>query len=199
MTLEKGIPTLAPKDDKTLQKLIRDVPSLNADAIELLKKNMKEEFNRFIPCASVLFDQVDSHTKMGNACLDVLLEFCTDADVKRRSHAIVAVKKWVPNDATISPLVESYALNALQRVKESPPPTLVKTEAPPPEQDEEMLKEEGTPTGNDVDDDMQQQRDPDVSDRPDEDSEDAWSETDVVRHIELYFALCHRKNALLEK
>ncbi|KAI8144483.1 Symplekin tight junction protein C terminal-domain-containing protein [Fennellomyces sp. T-0311] len=162
LLLQKGIPTLEAKD-KTLTKLMLDAPALNTEAIDILRRNMREEPQRFVSCVSTLRDLVAHRPPVREVCLNVLLDYCINPDVKMRSTSIVAVKKWVPDHQAIAPKVEAYAIQALQTL------TMASLGEDKSENDEMETDKE------------------------------AWKEQDVVRHAELFFALCAKKNDLLDE
>ncbi|KAG0189235.1 hypothetical protein DFQ28_003699 [Apophysomyces sp. BC1034] len=122
--LQRGIPKLDAKD-KTLSKLLVDAPALNADVVDIIRNQMREQPERFVSCVSTLRDLVTSRLTVRDKCLSVLLDLCISPDKKTRLTSIVAVKKWVPDQDAISPKVERYAIEAIQTLTQEPP---VKTE-----------------------------------------------------------------------
>lgn len=180
LLLTKGIPTLEGKD-KTLTKLLLDAPAINTEAIDLIRQHMTNEPSRFVSCVSTLRDLVANRPPVRDMCLDVLLEFCTNPDVKMRSTGIVVVKKWVPDHPTIAPKVEAYAIRALDTLTGEPPAKKV-----------EEKMDVDSPVEND-----QQDTEEEKKEQVEEPAE--WSEQDVVRHAELFFALCAKKNDLLDE
>ncbi|KAF7726961.1 hypothetical protein EC973_008156 [Apophysomyces ossiformis] len=161
--LKKGIPKLDVKD-KTLSKLLIDVPALNGDVVDIIRNQMKEQPERFVSCVSTLRDLVTSRLTVRDKSLSVLLDLCISPDIKTRSTSIVAVKKWVPDHVAISPKVEQYAIEAIQTLTKEPP-----------------MRSDGEDTVMD------------------ETNESEWSEQDVVRHAELFFILCAKKQELLNE
>lgn len=163
--LHKGIQTLGAKD-KSLTRLLLDAPAINSEVIDVLRKLMKEEPARFVSCVSTLRDLVANRIPTRDMCLNVLLEYCLNPDIKMRSTSIVAVKKWVPDHPAISPKVQSFAIEALETLTRGPPPGTTKMDGMEPMETEDSNE---------------------------------WSELDVVRHAELFFALCAKQNDLLDE
>lgn len=180
LLLTKGIPTLEGKD-KTLTKLLLDAPAINTEAIDLIRKHMSDEPSRFVSCVSTLRDLVANRPPVRDMCLDVLLEYCTNPDVKMRSTGIVVVKKWVPDHPTIAPKVEAFAIKALHTLTGEPPAKKVEAMDVDP------------PTENGQQEDTEEEKKEQVEEPAE------WSEQDVVRHAELFFALCAKKNDLLDE
>ncbi|KAJ8651678.1 hypothetical protein O0I10_012746 [Lichtheimia ornata] len=180
LLLTKGIPTLEGKD-KTLTKLLLDAPAINTEAIDLIRKHMSDEPSRFVSCVSTLRDLVANRPPVRDMCLDVLLEYCTNPDVKMRSTGIVVVKKWVPDHPTIAPKVEAFAIKALHTLTGEPPAKKVEAMDVDP------------PTENGQEQDTEEEKKEQVEEPAE------WSEQDVVRHAELFFALCAKKNDLLDE
>lgn len=164
-----------------MTKLLLDAPAINTEAIDLIRQHMTNEPSRFVSCVSTLRDLVANRPPVRDMCLDVLLEFCTNPDVKMRSTGIVVVKKWVPDHPTIAPKVEAYAIKALDTLTGEPPAKKVEEKMdvdPPVENGQQDTEEE-------------------KKEQVEEPAE--WSEQDVVRHAELFFALCAKKNDLLDE
>ncbi|KAI9495403.1 Symplekin tight junction protein C terminal-domain-containing protein [Zychaea mexicana] len=191
LLLQKGIPTLQEAKDKTLSKLMLDAPALNAESIDLIRRNMRENPARFVSCVSTLRDLVAHRPPVRQVCLNVLLDYCINRDVKMRSTSIVAVRKWVPDHPAIAPQVEAYAIQALQTLTQSGDDD--DDENGQEKQDVEDEQGDTTMTTPAAKQDGQQGQE-----EEDEDAE-AWKEQDVVRHAELFFALCAKKNDLLDE
>lgn len=196
--LHRGIPTLDAKD-KTLAKLYLDAPALNDDAIDILHKIMKEEAERFVACVSTLRDLVTNRPPVREKCLNVLLEYCINPDVRMRSTSIVAVRRWVPDHTAISARVEEFAVQAFQKLTQEPP-------AAPPKSEENLEQQNGQHTIKYEEDgnDNEQESKPEQLDKEEEkvqekEQESGWREMDVVRHSELLFALCAKDNELLDE
>ncbi|KAI8079967.1 uncharacterized protein BX664DRAFT_269113, partial [Halteromyces radiatus] len=142
-----GIMVLEPKD-KTLTKLLLAAPSLNESIITKIQTIMREQTSRFVMCIATLRDLATQRPTVRSQCLTILLNLCTDPDVKTRSTAIAAVKRW----------------------KEVNPELKNDEQA---QEKEKQIKEQS------------------------ESISTSWPEQDVVRHTDLFFALCIKKHELL--
>lgn len=162
---------------------------------------MREESERFVACVSTLRDLVTNRPPVRDKCLDVLLEYCINPDVRMRSTSIVAVRRWVPDHRAIAARVEQYAVQAFQKLTQEPPP-VPKSEQEPkkpelPQQDGEDIiigedRENGKEHGETRSEQAEEQEE-------EEKEENGWREVDVVRHSELLFALCAKNNELLDE
>ncbi|KAI9323853.1 Symplekin tight junction protein C terminal-domain-containing protein [Dichotomocladium elegans] len=187
MVLNKGISTLEPKD-KTLTKLLLDAPVIHQEAVEIVRKHMKEEPSRFVSCVSTLRELVTNRPPVRDACLNVLLDYCINPDIKMRSTSIVAVKKWVPDHPDIASKVEAYAIQALNMLTKNPPK---KDKAGKEESEQKQEPMEIEPA--------EERKDGEGAESADDSDSNGWTEQDVVRHAELFFALCVKKNDLLDE
>ena len=167
-----------------------DAPSLNSESIDLIRRNMREDPSRFVSCVSTLRDLVSNRPPIREICLNVLLDYCINPDVKMRSTSIVAVKKWVPDHQDIAPKVESFAIQALQTLTQS---TIPDDDI---DVDNEVKDENGDTEMKDNDNNNNKE-----SEKEEEENENdsKTKEQEVVRHAELFFALCARKNELLDE
>ncbi|KAI9012661.1 Symplekin tight junction protein C terminal-domain-containing protein [Phycomyces nitens] len=216
LLLEKGIPALDAKD-KTLSRLLMDAPAISTDVIELIRATMAKEPARFVACASTLRDLVANRPPVRDQCLEVLLNFCISPDVKTRSTSIVVVKKWVPDHPVISPKVEEFATNALRVLTTDPPSRESSVKEEPMEDIKKEAVEEGIKVKveedatelsdfNEPPNEDTEMAEPQIKikeaiegdDDEDEEEPNEWSELDVVRHAELFFALCVKKHELLK-
>ncbi|KAG2226315.1 hypothetical protein INT45_005987, partial [Circinella minor] len=182
LLLQKGISTLEAKD-KTLTKLMLDAPSLNSESIDLIRRYMREDPTRFVSCVSTLRDLVSNRPPIREICLNVLLDYCINPDVKMRSTSIVAVKKWVPDHQDIAPKVESFAIQALH--------TLTQPTIP---DDDNMDNDENGDTKMKDNNNKESEKE-----EEEKENDSKTKEQEVVRHAELFFALCARKNELLDE
>ncbi|CAO3588469.1 unnamed protein product [Absidia cylindrospora] len=168
--LEGGITALANPKEKTLTKLLLAAPSLNEAVIEKIHHVMQEQqTNRFVMCVATLRDLASQRPTVRARCLSILLALCTDPDIKSRSTAIAAVKRWVPLHP-IATQVEQHAIKSLQSLLSSPPlsphkkdPTLMSDDEPANSQSERK--------------DEHDTSEPIAS---------VWAEQDVVRHTDLF-------------
>ncbi|CAO3620441.1 unnamed protein product [Cunninghamella blakesleeana] len=113
--MDRSITELDPKD-KTLNKLLLALPTLNKTIITKLNDVMNNQPHRFVMCVATFRDLTMQRPTVRRQCLDILLELCIHDDIKRRSTAIAAVKRWVPTHPTLSEKVESYGIEMLHMV-----------------------------------------------------------------------------------
>ncbi|KAI8393729.1 Symplekin tight junction protein C terminal-domain-containing protein [Radiomyces spectabilis] len=170
--LEAAIAKLDIKD-KSLNRVLASAPALDQKVIDILRQHMEEEPSHFVWCVATLRDIIQQRPPVRDPCLDVLLNLCISADVKTRSTSIVAVKKWVPDHPVIARKVEQYAIESLQELKTA---------------QLKEVQEAPQDTGEDST----------MTEAPEEEAQ-GWTEQDVVRHAELYFALCVKKHELLHQ
>ncbi|KAI9481366.1 MAG: hypothetical protein EXX96DRAFT_566437 [Benjaminiella poitrasii] len=190
--LEKVIPTLDAKD-RILTKLLLDAPELDARAIDMIKENLENVPERFVPCISTLRNLVISRPAVRFLALQVLLDLCTHPNDKMRRTSIVAVKKWSANQADISNRVESFSVEALNTLtKEKDGSTDVNEEE---NKDTNMIDKNMTENNTDATE-KEQEEDTDMAEK---EQETGWTEKDVVRHAELYFVLCTKRPSLLKE
>ncbi|ORZ11521.1 hypothetical protein BCR42DRAFT_421270 [Absidia repens] len=190
--LEGGITALTNPKEKTLTKLLLAAPSLNEAVIEKIYDVMQEQqTNRFVMCVATLRDLAAQRPTVRARCLSILLTLCTDPDIKSRSTAITAVKRWVPFHP-ISTQVERHAINSLQLLLSSPPLSPHEKESSvniSPSTKDATLMTDDEPVNNQVD-----KKDDDEASEP---LASVWAEQDVVRHTDLFFALCTKNQGLL--
>ncbi|CAO3641558.1 unnamed protein product [Cunninghamella echinulata] len=113
--MDRSIAQLDPKD-KTLNKLLLALPTLNSTIINKLNDIMTHQPHRFVMCVATFRDLTMQRPTVRKQCLDILLELCLHEDIKRRSTAIAAVKRWVPTHPTLSEKVEIHGIEMLQMV-----------------------------------------------------------------------------------
>ncbi|ORX48873.1 hypothetical protein DM01DRAFT_1338513 [Hesseltinella vesiculosa] len=117
--LERGFETVDHKD-KSIVKLLLGAPLLSDSLIEQICKIMREHANRFVMCISVLRDLASQRPTVRSMCVKALLDLCMDSEVKVRSTAIAAVKRWVP-DHVLAEQVRLYSVEAVTALTEQPP------------------------------------------------------------------------------
>ncbi|KAI9302419.1 hypothetical protein BJ944DRAFT_251521 [Cunninghamella echinulata] len=224
--IDRSITQLDPKD-KTLNKLLLALPTLNSTIINKLDDIMTHEPHRFVMCVATLRDLTMQRPTVRKQCLDILLELCLHDDIKRRSTAIAAVKRWVPTHPTLSEKVETHGIEMLQMVlvpttTKKPKNITTNTEQQQKqgEEDKDDEKDENEELEGKKDDkqnvsneekEMKQENDQEKeeekkeeknSDDADENEDDEiveWNEKDVIRYMDLFLALCTKKYELLEQ
>jgi symplekin len=172
-------------DDRSLSKLLLDVPELNAEVIELLKADMERRPERYKVTMLTLHDLTLFRPPIRQHCLDVLLEYCTVQDKNKRAFAILDVRKWVPDHA-ISPIIEEFSIKTLRQLLDKP------SAASKQDQSKADSAVETKAVAMDVSERVNEQSDGEVPS-----SEELWDEEIVVPHLELFFALCSKKPELL--
>ncbi|SCZ93130.1 BZ3500_MvSof-1268-A1-R1_Chr6-2g08480 [Microbotryum saponariae] len=183
--------------DRGFTQFVIDLPDLPVDEVEKLGQMcMKKEQVQL--GFSALRELAVLRPPFRPAAVDVLLSLTTHKDKPTRNAAINTVKKWVPDSAALSPTIIDFALSLISRMEVAP---LTKSE--------ESKKEDGAEDGE-VDMAMEVTPPPEeqkpvfayalvkdarVVDRLDPPE----SREDVVRHVELLFALCHKHPHLLKQ
>jgi symplekin len=121
---------------------------------------------------------IDSNEKLTHVSLDRIT----------RSYAILTAKRWlVPDHPVIAPIIEEFALS-----------TLFKT-AGPPVPSETSVKESGeTLTKRATSSTTASVHDEDTLNKHGDD-ENNWNQDDIIRHLELFFALCSKKHEFLSE
>ncbi|TPX43092.1 hypothetical protein SeMB42_g04865 [Synchytrium endobioticum] len=128
--------------DRTVVKLLLDVPSANGEEVQKVVLEYLRPAVR--PWA-----------------LDLLLQYCTCTENQLRKLSIVLVKRWVPEHPSLGPRILEFAQATLKKLLNISP-----SGAKPEEEGEELPE---------------------------------WSRLDIVRHLELFFALCSRNHDLLQE
>jgi hypothetical protein len=130
--------------------------------------------------------------------LSILLALCTDPDVKARSTAIAAVKRWIPLHP-ISKQIERHAIDTIHALLAEPPSPVVKQE----EEKEattagpnDAMTTNGTAVVKEEDGVAMKSEDGEPNEPL---APPVWEEQDVVRHLDLFFAVCTKKHDLLEE
>ncbi|SAL97560.1 hypothetical protein [Absidia glauca] len=193
--MDGSVSTSTNPKDKTLAKVLLAAPALNNDVIEKIHSMMQQQqTTRFVMCVATLRDLATQRPPVRTRCLSILLGLCTDPDVKARSTAIAAVKRWIPLHP-ISKQIERHAVDTIHALLAEPPlPVIKKEEAATAgpngataTNDTAMVavKEEGAATKSEGAETNEQPASP------------IWEEQDVVRHLDLFFAVCTKKHDLL--
>ncbi|KDE05162.1 hypothetical protein MVLG_04407 [Microbotryum lychnidis-dioicae p1A1 Lamole] len=183
--------------DRGFTQFVIDLPDLPVDEVEKLGQMcMKKEQVQL--GFSALRELAVLRPPFRPAAVDVLLSLTTHKDKPTRNAAINTVKKWVPDSAALSPTIINFALSLISRM-----------EVVPLKKSEESKKEDGAEDGE-VDMAMEVTPPPEeqkpvfayalVKDARVVDHLDPpESREDVVRHVELLFALCHKHPHLLKQ
>lgn len=94
-----------------MTKLLLEAPELNEETIELVKENLYNVPQRFVPCVSTLRSLVTNRPAIRSLALQVLLDICTNENDNMRRTGLVAVKKYDQPD--IHTKVEEFSVKAL--------------------------------------------------------------------------------------
>lgn len=196
--MDGSVSTSTNPKDKTLAKVLLAAPALNNDVIEKIHSMMQQQqTNRFVMCVATLRDLATQRPPVRTRCLSILLALCTDPDVKARSTAIAAVKRWIPLHP-ISKQIERHAIDTIHALLAEPPLPVI---------NQEEEEKEATTTGpNDSTTTNGTAKEEEGVATKSEDGEPneqlappVWEEQDVVRHLDLFFAVCTKKHDLLEE
>ncbi|TPX37971.1 hypothetical protein SmJEL517_g00253 [Synchytrium microbalum] len=156
--------------DRTIAKLLLDVPSVDGEEVREAIKGYCEDSERVKIGLSTIVDLIQVRPAVRTWALEVLLEYCITQETQLRKLSIVLVKRWVPDHPSLAPRIEEFALQTLRVLL-----TL------PNKEDSQVKMEDVKMEEHEIK------------------KEDEWSRADVVRHLELYFALCSRKQELLHQ
>ncbi|ORY07315.1 hypothetical protein K493DRAFT_310239 [Basidiobolus meristosporus CBS 931.73] len=171
--LDVCIPTVDAKD-RILTKFFLDIPEVTEHAASMVKMCC-DDSQKLLMGLSLLRDLANLRPPIRDVCLDILLSYCIHKERSTRSPAIVTVKKWVPDHVNITAKIEAFALESLQSLSDMSLDTN-NEDAEPAEIDPVSTEPSEGGAKN-------QQRD----------------EQDIVRHLELFFALCTKKPDFLKE
>ncbi|KAI8070024.1 hypothetical protein BC940DRAFT_296767 [Gongronella butleri] len=115
--LDSGFHVVEHKD-KSIVKLLLAAPALNETIVEKISQIMQDQPNRFVMCVSALRDLATYRPSIRSQCLSALLAICMDTDVKARSTAIAAVKRWVPEHA-LAEDVKQFSVQSASKLIDS--------------------------------------------------------------------------------
>ncbi|RUS18729.1 hypothetical protein BC938DRAFT_475902, partial [Jimgerdemannia flammicorona] len=175
LRLLKGVVPLLDAKDRAFTRLLLDAPELNGEAVALTGTYL-EDPEKVVMGIDALQNLIALRPPVRDACLDLLLGFCLHTDFKIRSNAISAAEKWVPDHAEISAKVERYALETMRALSDASP----------------LESRPSSPVPSLVTDG----EDATVPDVP---PKQEWTEHEVLRRLELFLALCSKKQELLSE
>ncbi|SCV67819.1 BQ2448_5430 [Microbotryum intermedium] len=184
--------------DRSFTQFVIDLPDLPVDEVEKLGQMCMRREQVQLGFSS-LRELAVLRPEVRPAAVDVLLSLTTHKDKPTRNAAINTVKKWVPDSTALSPTIIAFALSLFSRMEVAP-----------------QVKEENGPKKEDGVEDGEVDMAMDVTPPPEEQKpvfayalvKDARvvdhldppeSKEDVVRHVELLFALCHKHPHLLKQ
>ncbi|KAI9336433.1 Symplekin tight junction protein C terminal-domain-containing protein [Zopfochytrium polystomum] len=207
---------LDPKD-RTFTKFLIDAPEVLPDAINEVVRSYCDDPDRMQLGLSTLRDLINLRPANRNQCLNILLSYCIHPHRNTRAHSIVIAKRWIgPDHPIIGPVVEAFATSSLLKLLGPPPvgedvaassssePEDVKA-APAQSAKYKHVMSDSTEMA--YDSVFENGGDAAENGLVDEGAGDdgvsseelaEWKEIDIVRHIELYFALCSKKFELLD-
>ncbi|KAK9765013.1 hypothetical protein K7432_006996 [Basidiobolus ranarum] len=181
--LDCCIPTVDAKD-RILTKFFLDIPEVTEHAASMVKICC-DDAQRLLMGLALLRDLTNLRPPIRDVCLEILLSYCIHKERSTRSPAIVTVKKWVPDHVNITAKIEAFALESLQ-----------------------SLSDMSFDTNNDDPEDIVdaaevadiEQIDTDMNTSVVESAKDQQKlEQDIVRHLELFFALCTKNPDFLKE
>ncbi|TPX72985.1 hypothetical protein SpCBS45565_g00144 [Spizellomyces sp. 'palustris'] len=195
--LDKISTTLDPKD-KTFAKFLIDVPEVTEEAIHRVVKGYCDDHERMQLGLFTLQGLINHRPAVRAECLKLLLEYALHPTRLTRSTAIVMCKRFFTDHRTIGPKVEEFALEAIRALLGPPEVGVVHSDSTE-QGDHNGVQEDKD--GEDEDMGVKEEKDGHMdAERRTSNGDitpDDWKEDDVVRRLELYFALCSKKHELL--
>jgi symplekin len=195
---EMGELALDPKD-RAFSRFLIEAPEITDEAIGVIESYCNEE-ERMPLGISTLRDLVLYRPAVRDVCLNIMLFLCLHKDKTTRATSIVTVKKFYREHPTLGPKVEAFALETIKKLQG--PPEIETQEETAVENDKEEgpevdkmepAKGEGEPVA--AEDTAQRQE----AKETEEPKQPTWKETDIIRHLELYFSLCSKHQEFLDE
>lgn len=114
-------------------------------------------------------------------------------DKTTRATAIVTCKKFYKEHTTLGPKVEKFALETLQKLQEPPEEEAENSTVGDGEEEPEELIEKELPDVAMTDVEKS------ADEKTEETSALEWKETDIIRHLEMYFSFCSKNHEFLDE
>ncbi|RKP11025.1 Symplekin tight junction protein C terminal-domain-containing protein [Thamnocephalis sphaerospora] len=179
------------------------LPSITEDILQLVSGlcDGEESLSLGIDC---LYAIALKRIPLRHSSLDMLLKRCIHSEETQRAAAIAAVKKLLVEVSALSEPAEAFAHQHLERIAKvevahESLETLASTASGAAVNGSESVAQEDADMHTVSAPAEEQQQAMQINDHADHTIDTSrWSEADVIRHIELYFALCSRKHVLLE-
>ncbi|KAI8590955.1 Symplekin tight junction protein C terminal-domain-containing protein [Geranomyces variabilis] len=200
---------LEPKD-KTFTKFLIDVPEVTTEAIETVVRKHCDSEDRMQLGLFTLQGLINLRPAVRDQCLQMLMDYALSPIKLTRATAIVMCKRFLGENRDVGSRIEQFALECINKLRGPPPP-------PPslPAEEKEIPSDAipdvafpeasvpGAPNGSestaaDVTMDVNGADERENDSKPSAPTaNEEWQELDVIRHLELYFALCSKSNDLL--
>ncbi|TPX63008.1 hypothetical protein PhCBS80983_g00061 [Powellomyces hirtus] len=206
LILEALSEKLEPKD-KTFTKFLIDVPEVTVEAIDKLVRKHCENEERMQLGLFTLQGLINYRPAVREQSLRMLLDYSINPIKLTRATAIVMCKRFFGENRVIGPQIESFALDCINRLS-GPAPVSTTTD------EKQDSPDHAAPNGGNATAENSPGALPEFKSTDSMDVESTadkmengstqgdvvpgeWTELDVVRHLELYFALCSKKHDLL--
>ncbi|KAJ3033702.1 hypothetical protein HDV00_005887 [Rhizophlyctis rosea] len=191
--------------DRMFTRFLLEVPDVTREAVDGVVRSYCDDAERMQLGISTLRDLISMRGSVKDQCLALLLEYCVHPVKATRTSAIITARRFYAENASIAPTIETFALESMQKLRGDPP---AGPAAPAADEDVELdengevVKREDAANG---DVKMEEANGKDVvgslaleeAGKAGPEGAVEWREEDVVRHLEIYFALCSRKHEFL--
>ncbi|KAJ3156681.1 hypothetical protein HDU86_003905 [Geranomyces michiganensis] len=195
---------LEPKD-KTFTKFLIDVPEVTTEAIDKVVRKYGDSVERMQLGLFTLQSLINLRPAVRDQSLQLLMDYAVSPIKLTRATAIVMCKRFLGENQTVGPRIEKFALDCINKLR-GPPllPTLSSGEEGIPPQhmadgEESVLDASngGASSATAMETDIDGVAVKDEFKSPAPAISGKWQELDVIRHLELYFALCSKNHDLL--
>ncbi|KAJ3175833.1 hypothetical protein HDU87_005661 [Geranomyces variabilis] len=202
---------LEPKD-KTFTKFLIDVPEVTTEAISTIARKHCDSEDRMQLGLFTLQGLINLRPAVRDQCLQLLMNYALSPIKLTRATAIVMCKRFLGENQDVGSRIEQFALECINKLRcppppPPPPPSPAQNEIVPSDSMQDVAFSEGSVPGatngsgspaadvaTDVNGVDSQENDTKPSAPT---ASEEWQELDVIRHLELYFALCSKNNDLL--
>ncbi|KAJ3025987.1 hypothetical protein HK097_006549, partial [Rhizophlyctis rosea] len=194
---------LDPKD-RTFTRFLLEVPEITEDCINFLRRFCDDPERMQLGLGTVR-DLIKGRPASREGCLRVLEEFCLSPVKATRSTAIVIARRFFAENKAIAVRIEGFARGSVGRLAGEPPsgpPVSVDGEDLKLDENGEVVKaeEDSVVVDEDGEDGKKVEEGGGGGENGEKDKADKgreWKEEDVVRHLEVFLAVCSRKHELL--
>ncbi|OZJ06381.1 hypothetical protein BZG36_00718 [Bifiguratus adelaidae] len=174
--VESACKTL-PAKDRTVARIMLEAPDLDVGTIKVFTSSM-EQGERFNPSVSILRDIGNARPGLKPTCIDVLLQYTSHPDMRKRAPPIIVLKNLVPDDEEWAPYIEESAIGLLKTLA---------NDSPPSDQWTELETKQAIENAVDDEEAAQASREP------------FWNDKTILRRCEFFYALCTKKSELLKE
>jgi symplekin len=184
---------LEPKD-KLFTKFLLDIPEIPPNIIKRNIKRYCESPERMPVGIYTLRNLIALRKANMKECLDLLLSYGENPDKSTRSNAIITLKRWI-GDTELSHYIENYAVGIIKLLlNPSPPPSENNKKDENKEKEDDTKQEKETPSSENENNKKETDKN-----KKEKGKSIGWKENDIIRHLELYFAICSKKHELLSE